>query len=75
MKSAAQAGCQKEQLLFSSGCYIILLGFLDVNQIHSRQLQELSIKNDIVLSWNDRYLSSRQNEQSSCASFFQHFSY
>lgn len=50
MKSAAQAGCQKEQLLFSSGCYIILLGFLDVNQIHSRQLQELSIKNDIVLS-------------------------
>ena len=74
MKSAAQAGCQKEQLLFSSGCYIILLGFLDVNQIHSRQLQ-LSIKNDIVLSWNDRYLSSRQNEKSSCASFFQHFSY
>ena len=49
MKSAAQAGCQKEQLLFSSGCYIILLGFLDVNQIHSRKLQ-LSIKNDIVLS-------------------------
>lgn len=56
MKSAVQAGCQKEQLLFSSGCYIILQGFLDVNQIHSRQLQELSIKNDIVLSWNDRYL-------------------
>lgn len=35
MKSAVQAGCQKEQLLFSSGCYIILQGFLDVNQIHS----------------------------------------